>query len=161
MSDGDNRLTMAQQPTPESVASPPLASISPVRRILGRLGCFVGVSLWVIVLLIPGFLFLLAIEGEIAVWHGAGFPEPEAHPLLQVKLLMEIDTRGLNITASHISHETSTAACVQTNVNYVLWQGEGEPASYCDCYTRPDASASWALSETYPGACASPDQQRP
>jgi hypothetical protein len=107
---------------------------------------------WFVILLIPGFLLLLAIQQEVAVWHGSGFPDSESHPLAQVKLIMDARTRGVSLTSSHISREDGQNACVQTNVRYLLWQGQGEPASYCDCYQRAD-NERWQLSETYGGAC--------
>ncbi len=131
------------------------------RAWFSRIGCAGGLLLWAFVLLIPGTLFVLAIQGEIALWHGGGFPAGEEHPMLQVKLLMDADTRGLNITSSALSATEDRAAeeiaCIQTHVRYVLWQGTGDNAAYCDCYARVDVESPWALRSTYAGTCDADD----
>lgn len=124
-----------------------------MRAYARRTGCLIAVLLWSLFMLFPMFLFLLAINGEIALWHGGNFPENESHPLLQVKLLSEIQTRGLNITASYVAESSETAACVQTDVRYLLWQGRGENISYCDCYTRETAQSTWTPAATTRGVC--------
>ncbi len=126
------------------------------RGVLGRLGCGLGLIVWLIVMLIPGFLFLLAIQQEISIWHGGGFPERDYHPALQIKLMMDIDTRGVSITRSYTAVSEDNATCVETQVQYILWQGRGEPAAYCDCYTRASLQGDWSYRGTQQGAC-SPD----
>jgi hypothetical protein len=118
-----------------------------------RAGCGAAVLLWMVVLLIPAFLFLLAIQGEVALWHSGDVPEGESHPLLQVKLLMEVETRGLNITSSNVVRQDDLT-CMQTSVRYLLWQGEGNNVSYCDCYTRESNESAWELVTTNEGSCA-------
>lgn len=133
--------------------------ITPVkarRSVFGRLGCALGLMIWLIVMLIPGFLFFLATQQEISIWHGGGFPERDYHPALQIKLMMDIDTRGVSITRSYTALAQDTATCVETQVQYVLWQGSGDPAAYCDCYTRASSQADWVYRDTQSGAC-SPD----
>lgn len=122
-----------------------------------RAGCGAAVLLWIVVLLIPAFLFLLAVQGEVALWHGGDVPEGGSHPLLQVKLLMEIETRGLNITSSNVVKPEEGLTCMQTHVRYVLWQGEGSNVSYCDCYTRESDEAAWELVTTNEGSCNPPN----
>jgi len=126
------------------------------RGLFGRLGCALGLLIWLAVMLIPGFLFLLAVQQEISIWHGGGFPERDYHPALQIKLMMDIDTRGVSITRSYVALSEENATCVETQVQYVLWQGRGEPAAYCDCYTRAQPPNAWSYTGTQQGAC-SPD----
>ncbi|MBK9122882.1 MAG: hypothetical protein IPM16_07130 [Chloroflexi bacterium] len=132
--------------TPEPiVVKPPMT----VRGCLWRAGCLI---IWFPLILLPIVLLALAVQGEIALWHRSDFPDSHEHPFLQAKLLMDIDTRGLNLTRSFIaSGEGSDAVCVQTYVSYMLWQGEGEPSSYCDCYAR--SGERWALQSTAAGDC--------
>jgi len=117
-----------------------------------RLGCLV---VWLPLILLPLFLLMLATQGEFALWHGDSFPDGEEHPFLQAKLLMDIDTRGLNVTRSYISSSNAqdTAVCVQTNVRFMLWQGEGPPVDYCDCYGRDAAADPWVFQARTPGVC--------
>jgi hypothetical protein len=123
-----------------------------VRGCAWRLGCLV---VWLPLILLPLFLLLLATQGEVALWHNDSFPNGEEHPFVQAKLLMDIDTRGLNVTRSYISSSNAqdTAACVQTNVRFLLWQGEGTPVDYCDCYTRDAAGDAWEFQARTQGVC--------
>jgi hypothetical protein len=114
-----------------------------------RIGCVV---IWLPLMLLPIVMFNLATSGEVAFWHGAGMPEGESHPWLRATLLMEIDTRGLNITRSSIaSARADGLTCVQTEVSFLLWVGKGEPASYCDCYAKNGDS--WTLMSSAAGTC--------
>lgn len=120
---------------------------------LRRIGCGLGVVIWFLIVLTPCFCFTLATQGQISLYH-ANIPDPDAHPMLEVRLVMEIDYRGLSLVSSSIVSEAAGRLCVQTGVRYLLWQGQGDPADFCDCYTRADAEAPWQLAETYAGACS-------
>lgn len=114
-----------------------------------RIGCVV---VWLPLILLPVLMFNLATNGEIVLSHGVGMPEPESHPWLRASLIMEIDTRGLNITRSSIVHTAANdLTCVQTDVSFLLWAGTGEPVQYCDCYAQ-DGDV-WTLTSTSAGAC--------
>ncbi len=123
------------------------------RSPLRRLGCGVLVAGWFLILLLPIFMFVLAVQGDITIQRFDDVPDPQEHPLLQVRLVMETDYRGFGITNTSVPTSTDTNLCVQTNVRFVLWQGEGEPATFCDCYTRGDTESVWELSSTIMGAC--------
>lgn len=117
-----------------------------------RLGCIV---VWLPLILLPLFLLILATQGEFALWHNDSFPDGEEHPFVQARLLMDIDTRGLNVTRSYVSSSNpdDTAVCVQTNVRFLLWQGEGTPVDYCDCYERDAANDPWQFDARTQGMC--------
>lgn len=119
------------------------------RGCLWRAGCLV---IWLPLIALPIVLLALAVQGEIALWHGSDFPDNHEHPFLQAKLLMDIETRGLNVTRSYVaSEQDGGGVCVQTHVSYLLWQGESTPASYCDCYAR--RGDRWELQSTAAGDC--------
>lgn len=117
------------------------------RNPLRRLGCTILLILWFIFLLLPLFLFIMAVQKEITIAHAGDIPESYQHPLFQVQLVMEQDYRGLRIVNATLHNGTDTTICVQTNVRYVLWQGEGESATFCRCYERDNSESQWALSE--------------
>lgn len=119
---------------------------------LWRMGCVV---IWLPLILLPVLLFSLAFNGDVSLWHGAGFPESSQHPFLQARLLMEIDTRGVNITRSYIASSSpdDLSACVETEVRFLLWQGKGEPADYCDCYARETTDAAWTFQSQSASTC--------
>jgi hypothetical protein len=129
------------------------------RSAVQRLGCAAVVLLWMIVLLIPFFLFILAVDGEITLGHGGDIPEPEGHPLLQVRLVSEIDFRGLHITTSSQDRLNENNTCVQTNVRYLLWQGDGDPAVFCECFEREQPDAPWRQISTVTEPCGAGDTE--
>jgi hypothetical protein len=125
-----------------------------------RFGCGAAVIVWSLIMLIPLFLFVLAIQGEISISHGDRIPESESHPLLQFRLLSEVRNQGLVITSSSLASQSTQQgeerACVLTHVRYLMWEGEGENASYCDCYVRPEDSSSnsaWTYTSTTLNTC--------
>jgi hypothetical protein len=138
----------------DNAEAPQVIYVGQRRAFVRRIGCGFAVILWAVFMLIPGFLLLLAVQNEVIIWHGSSVPEPEAHPLLQVKLLMEIQTRGVSITTSQPQTSANNQTCMQTHVRYVLWQGQGENVSYCDCYTRLEGGA-WQFMSTASGNCGS------
>jgi hypothetical protein len=131
---------------------PPVETIPPPKQsLIKRIGCGILVVMWFILILTPACFLMLAMQGEIALWHGGNFPENEAHPLFQVKLLMDADTRGLNITTSSLVDGPDNQVCVQVYVRYMLWQGRGENTSYCDCYTHEETD--WDFTGSSRGVC--------
>jgi hypothetical protein len=104
--------------------------------------------------MLPCFCFALAINSEIRIPNG-NIPEPEQHPFLQISLIMEIQQRGLQISRSTIVNSTETSACVETSINYLLWQTDesSAPATYCNCYERADANGQWQLTSNTLQAC--------
>jgi hypothetical protein len=123
------------------------------RGCLGRLGCGALLVIWLFFVMLPTFLLILAIQGELGLWHGGDIPEPEAHPMILVRLLMDIDNQGFSVTTSSIVGQTETNACVQTHVRFLLWEGEGEDVSYCDCYERASENTAWLYNASTPGLC--------
>ncbi len=123
------------------------------RSIWRRPGCLLGLLLWMVFLMLPLGLFILAIEGDITIYHGGGVPERLEHPRLQIRLVSEIDYRGLNVNTSSVNRSGSNTMCIQTDVRYLLWQGDGEAATYCDCYGRSDTESAWVFESTAAGQC--------
>ncbi|MCL4253889.1 MAG: hypothetical protein KJ043_08925 [Anaerolineae bacterium] len=145
---------MTNTPIPQS--PPPSVEyifVEPKRNPLRRLGCTVLLILWFIFLLLPLFLFIMAVQQEITIAHAGDIPESYQHPLFQVQLVMEEDYRGLRIVNATLHNGTDTNICVQTNVRYMLWEGEGESATFCRCYERDSAESEWTLLEQNLEAC--------
>lgn len=123
------------------------------RSLARRIGCGFLLVIWLFILLLPLGFFILAVDGEITLSHRGDVPEKHAHPRLQVRLITEIDYRGLQITNTSVNRADDLNLCIQTDVRYLLWQGEGEPATYCDCYLRSDQEEDWQFDTTNPGQC--------
>jgi len=150
-----HELERAASPSGDNVQIEYVVREVPAKRRspLRRAGCALLIVLWFTFLLTPLLLFVLAIEGEITIAHGAGIPDRHEHPRLQIALVMEVDFRGLRITNSTIDRPGDNEMRVQTNVRFLLWQGEGEPASFCDRYRRESPESSWQLESTVMGSC--------
>jgi len=123
---------------------------NPVRRAV----IAAGVIFWFMILLLPLFFFIMATNGEIRIGL-PNAPDPQSQALFKVNLISEIDYRGFSFTRSAIQPAAGTnAICVQTMTSYLLWEGEGEAAIYCDCYQRDSAGTGWMFTETNTGACS-------
>ena len=107
--------------------------------------------MWFLVLLSPCIVIVMATQGQIAFSQG-DLPGQE----LRIWLIQEAREQGLGISTTSAVHIQPGADCVQTSVFYLLWLGEGQPATYCDCYERADEAADWSLVSTESGACRSP-----
>lgn len=117
---------------------------SPLRRV----GCAIGVILWVLVLLIPCIFITLAVRYEITVDTGSA---PEQR--LRLWLIMEAEQRGVGFSSTSVQ-ESEGQTCVQTDVQFFLWQGQAEPVSFCNCYER--SAEDWVSTSAQPGVCAIP-----
>ena len=129
--------------------------VSPTqRKVLWRFGCLIGLLLWLVLMVIPPILFILAVRGDITLPRYGDVPNRHEYPLFQVKLIMEEDFRGLGLLNTKLYPDDDLNLCVQTNVRYLLWAGEGEPAVFCTCYNRENADLDWVLLETVRESCS-------
>ncbi|NWG16625.1 MAG: hypothetical protein HXY41_08320 [Chloroflexi bacterium] len=120
----------------------------PRSRLPRRLGCWVGLALWFVILLSPCALFLLATQGQITVSLGSA-PEQT----LRIWLINEIRERGIGISWAATFADGQDGLCVQTDTRFVLWAGRAENATFCACYTGGGAAGDWTPSRAYSGAC--------
>lgn len=148
MSDETTTAEGGQYPQIDYVVKETSRRRSPLRR----LGCGVLVVFWFVLLLLPLAMFVLAVQGDITVPRFDAVPDPQEHPLLQVRLVMEVDYRGLGITSTSV-HTGENELCIQTQVRFLLWEGEGDPATFCDCYTRDSSEVDWVFASTVEGEC--------
>jgi hypothetical protein len=122
----------------------------PARRSpLRRAGCILGLVLWFLLLLTPCGLFYLATQGEIILTLNETPPQ-----LVRVWLVMEAKERGIGLSRpTVIIGEAANEVCVQTDVSFWLWQGQGDRqnSTYCDCYVQ-DGEV-WTLARTGEGVC--------
>ncbi|MBE2270327.1 MAG: hypothetical protein IAE80_18980 [Anaerolinea sp.] len=125
--------------------------VTPARRSpIRRIGCTVLLIFWFTLLLLPCALFVLATQGEISISQG-GLPGQH----IRLWLINEMDERGLGVSSTSVTQTDPNAACIQTNASFLLWAGQAEPLSYCDCYVRADADSAWQSASTAAGECAS------
>jgi ABC-type Fe3+ transport system permease subunit len=117
-----------------------LQMTAPARRSrpLRRVGCAMLLVIWLLALLLPCFLIVLATQQEIIIAQGE-LPGQE----FRVRLIMDIDQRGIGLWTTRTVDGAAGDICLITTVGYILWEGEGEPAEYCVCYTRTVSESAW------------------
>lgn len=128
-------------PTPIYVRVPPKP-----RSRLRRFGCGIAVVLWIVLLISPCALLALASQGEIAIQLG-DIPGQS----LRIWMVSEARERGVGIARPSV-YTNGDSVCLQTNVSFLLWQGQGQATTYCDCYTRSGSELSLVSSSA--GVCS-------
>lgn len=118
------------------------------RRPLRRVGCIIGLLLWVLLMVAPCGLFLLATQGQFTLSLGSA-PHQEA----RLWLINEARVRGLALSLPSVHQTAANGLCVQVDTHFLLWAGSGEPATFCECYTRANANADWTPTASYTGSC--------
>jgi hypothetical protein len=116
-----------------------------------RPSCLVQLILWMSIMMLPAVFMVLAFQGDITFYHRGDIPNKFQHPFLQVKLIMEEDYRGLSLTNASVLHDDADNLCVETSIRFLLWEGQGEPATYCQCYTR--SNEAWQPVDSEQGTC--------
>lgn len=123
------------------------------RSLLSRIGCLGAIVIWFFILLLPLLFFALAAREQITIQHSGDVPDKYEHPLLQFRLISDIEQRGVSITNSTVDRTDETNLCIETHVRYLLWEGQGDPATYHDLYTRPDEDSEWVFVTQAIGGC--------
>ncbi len=127
------------------IVPPQPARRSPLRRT----GCVIALIVWFAILLLPCFFIVLAVQQEISITTGSAPGQ-----LTRLWLISEADQRGLALSTGAAHSSGENAVCVQTDVRFLLWAGESEPVTYCECYERSSASDAWAFTTSTTSACA-------
>lgn len=121
----------------------------PRRSPLRRAGCIAALVIWFSILLLPCFLIVLAVQQEIVISTG-GAPGQQ----LRLWLISEPDERGLALSTASVEQSNADNICVETTVRFLLWAGNAEPSSYCECYHRESDGDPWALTSMDAAACS-------
>lgn len=128
----------AQVPNPNPTPPPPPApartqGLSRPRKWFRRFGCCLLLIVWFVLMLMPCFFVTLLVEKDIVISRSS-VPDHE----WRVFILEEPDERGFGFTSGKIVSGGSDeeTVCVVTSVDYLLWEGESEPDTYCNCFER-------------------------
>lgn len=117
-------------------------------RPLRRLGCLVGILIWALLVLSPCALFFFATQNEVNIALGA-LPEQN----LRIWLINEPRERGFAVAVPIlVEGPDPDSICLQTETRFLLWMGQGEPGTICDCYTS-SSDEGWHLISSSIGAC--------
>ncbi|MFQ5399052.1 MAG: hypothetical protein ACE5E7_05565, partial [Anaerolineae bacterium] len=102
-----------------------------------RLSYFLILIVWLLVMSFPVVAFFLATQGELAIGE-----QQQSH--LRLFLVQEREAQGVGVEWTRPLRHAE--GCLQTSVNYLLWEGQGQSAHYCQCLgpqftASPEASA--------------------
>ncbi|MCC7449348.1 MAG: hypothetical protein IT324_18160 [Anaerolineae bacterium] len=100
-------------------------------RVFKRLGCGVLLVLWFTLLLTPCLAIVLATQQEIVLTH-SDIPNDD----FRIWLVQDAKQRGVAISNSRRVDLPDNRACTLISVSFLMWQGKGDPTSYCSCYQR-------------------------
>jgi hypothetical protein len=136
---------MAENGQPSSDNIQNVVPVKPRSR-LRRIGCGIGLIIWVVLLLLPCLAIALISQGEINVQLG---DVPGQN--LRVWLIQDATQRGIGISRPSIHNDANANVCLQTDTNFLLWMGNGPSSSYCQCYTHEGDN--WKSVSSAQGTC--------
>ncbi|MEW5988710.1 MAG: hypothetical protein AB1791_18940 [Chloroflexota bacterium] len=102
-----------------------------MRRRLRPLLYLVIVVVWLVVMSLPVLAFLLATRGSVQIGG-------DARSNVRAFLVLEEDSQGVGIQWTRPHRDQPH--CANTSLVYLLWEGEGENARYCQCFDPADQS---------------------
>ena len=111
-----------------------------MKRWLRRLVYLLVVIIWLLVMAFPIFAFVLSGRGEMMFGDQAG-----SH--VRLFLLREPDVEGVGVEWTR-PYRPQTG-CTQTRITYIMWEGQSENTSYCQCFDPQQGTA-------VPAACSPP-----
>lgn len=98
-----------------------------MRRWLLRLSYLLLFLLWLAVMSVPAVAFVLATQDEIRLGEA-----PARY--VRIFLISERDAQGIGI--EHARWVEDPPGCVQTNVRFLMWEGESQAIVHCQCYNE-------------------------
>ena len=144
----------------ESEADDDLSAIpyrTPLGNFVRRCSCVGGLLFWVVLFITPCICFVpLFVNGEVSLAYG-GRPGQE----IRLFRVSENTARGLGFSWGSIDFENDDGSyCVQTEVRYLLWEGDAENVGFCQCYVGL-GDDQWDLAASYENDCNKIGNWRP
>jgi hypothetical protein len=103
---------------------------------MSRTGCVLSVLVWLCVMTVPFLALRLAMRGELA-WRRGDFAEDRLWLVNAETGLGQGRASGIGYSATRVVSDQRAAdgpVCVRTNVYFLLWKGQGDNATFCECY---------------------------
>ena len=97
---------------------------------LRRTVYFVITLVWLFLMSLPVFAFALAARNQLQIG-----PTEGNH--LRIFLVQELDAEGIGFERARSG--SFDPGCAQTDVHYIMWKGDPENVTYCQC-TDPETS---------------------
>ena len=110
-----------------------------ILKLLRRIGCGVLVAVWLVAMLTPCAVVVLATQGEIKITY-SDLPEDD----FRVWTVSSTGTRGIafsnsrRITPNKLLSTASyrSEMCQIIDINFLLWQGSASSSHQCYCYAE-------------------------
>lgn len=112
------------------------AAARPASKPMSRAGCALWVLIWLCVMTVPFLALLLAMRGELT-WRRGDFVEDRLWLVNAETGVGKGSANGIGYSATRlISGQTGdiSPVCVRTNVYFLLWKGQSERVTFCECY---------------------------
>ncbi len=114
-----------------------------------RLGCGAVIFMWLICFLIPCAVVGVVSQGGLAITTG-DLPNQQ----FRLWLIMERREAGLGMqTATAHYRDDGLQACLDTEIRFWLWDGEGQPTRYRELYERETVNDTWMYTAVNEGDC--------
>ena len=117
-----------------------------LRSRLRRIGCGIGIVLWLLLLLFPCVAIALVSQGEITAQLG---DVPGQN--LRIWLIQDATQRGIGIARPSVHTDSNANVCLQTDTSFLMWMGKGASTSYCECYAHDGGN--WKSVSSTQGTC--------
>jgi len=107
---------------------------------MSRAGCVAGVLVWLCVMTVPFMALLLAIRGELTLRRG-DFVEDRLWLVNAETGVGKGIASGIGYSTTRVVSDQTAAdgpVCVRTNVYFLLWQGQSESVTFCECYVTTE-----------------------
>lgn len=98
-----------------------------MNRWLKRIGYFIFLILWLIIMAFPTFAFFLATNGEVQLGR-------EARSHVRFFMVQEETSGGVGLEWVRSARQVDN--CTRTSIRYFLWEGNsaGQNTNFCQCY---------------------------
>ena len=83
------------------------------------------IIVWLFIMAFPVVAFTLSTRGQINLGNEQG-----NH--IRIFLLQEVDNEGVGFEWTRETRRSEN--CLTTSINYLMWDGEGEPVTFCQCF---------------------------
>lgn len=130
---------MSENPSPTPVKRRAKHRKYSPRWWLNRIGCGGLILFWLFLMTLPFFFITLLVNKELTL----NLSDVPSHEI-RLFTLENRNEQGLGLSWARVysGSPQEDQVCIRTTTRYLLWEGEGENISYCQCYER-SSHADW------------------
>jgi serine/threonine protein kinase len=123
-------MVESHKQTEPQVTQIPLRRPKTVTWWLRRLGCLLILVVWLLLMASPCLIVTVLVQGEATF----ALSDKPGHQVRIFKVQSD-EARGIGFSIGTVQNESTDAACILTQVRFLLWQGRSQPTNYCQCFT--------------------------